>query len=72
METNEDKILINFKHFFTPANMMDDDLYVHLIQRDTCLYDIQDLSAEDIDTRLQMKKKRQRNGECKELDGMRS
>ena len=57
LETNEDKILIDSEHFFTLANMMDDDSYVHLIQRDTCLYDIQDLDPEDIETRLQMKKK---------------
>ena len=57
METNTDKIQINSEHFFTLANMMDDDSYVHLIQRDTCLYDIQDLEPEEIDTRLWMKRK---------------
>ena len=57
LETNEDKILIDSEHFFTLANMMDDDSYVHLIQRDTCLYDIQDLDPEAIDTRLRMKRK---------------
>ena len=40
LETNEDKILIDSEHFFTLANMMDGDSYVHLIQRDTCLYNI--------------------------------
>ena len=57
LEMNTDKILIDSEHFFTLANMMDDDSYVHLIQRDTCLYDIQDLDPEDIKTRLQMKNK---------------
>ena len=57
LETNEDKILIDSKHFFTLANMMDDNLYIHLIQHDTCLYDIQDLDPESIDTRLWMKRK---------------
>ena len=57
LETNEDQMLINSQHFFTLANMMDNDLYVHLIQRDTCLYDIPDLGPDDIDTRLRMKKK---------------
>ena len=57
METNEEKILLNSKHFFTLANMMDDNSYVHLIQRDTCLYDIQDLASDDIATRLRMKNK---------------
>ena len=57
LETNGDRILIDSGHFFTLANMMDDDLYVHLIQRDTCLYNIQDLDPEDIDMRLWMKRK---------------
>ena len=57
METNTDKILIDSEHFFTLANMMDDDSYVHLIQRDTCLYDIQDLEPEEIEMRLRMKNK---------------
>ena len=57
LETNTDKILMDSKHFFTLANMMDDDSYVHLIQRDTCLYDIQDLNPDEIETRLRMKKK---------------
>ena len=57
LEMNTDKILIDSEHFFTLANMMDDDSYVHLIQHDTCLYDIRDLESEVIDTRLRMKKK---------------
>ena len=57
MEMNTDKILIDSEHFFTLANMMDDDLYVHLIQRDTCLYNVQDLDPEDIEMRLRMKNK---------------
>ena len=57
LEMNTDKILLDSEHFFTLANMMDNNSYVHLIQRDTCLYDIQDLDPDDIDTRLRMKKK---------------
>ena len=57
LETNEDQILFDSQHFFTLANMMDDNSYVHLIQRDTCLFDIQDLSPEDITRRQRMKKK---------------
>ena len=57
LETNGDKILIDSEHFFTLANMMDDDSYVHLIQHDTCLYDIQDLEPEEIEKRQRMKKK---------------
>ena len=56
-ETLGDKILLNSEHFFTLANMIDDDSYVHLIQRDTCLYDIQDLEPEEIIERLRLKKK---------------
>ena len=57
LETNENKILIDSEHFFTLANMIDDNSYVHLIQRETCLYDIQDLEPEEIDRRQRMKKK---------------
>ena len=57
LEMNEDKILFDSQYFFTLANMMDEDSYVHLIQCETCLYDIQDLDPEDIDKRLRMKKK---------------
>ena len=63
LETNEDKILIDSEHFFTLANMMDDDSYVHLIQRDTCLYDIQDLGPDDIDTRLRISGEKTTNAE---------
>ena len=57
LETNEDQILLDSQHFFTLANMMDDDSYIHLIQRDTCLYDIQDLEPEEIEKRQRMKNK---------------
>ena len=57
LETFGDKILLDSEHLFTLANMMDDESYVHMIVRDTCVYDIQDLNPVDIDTRLQMKKK---------------
>ena len=57
MEMNTDKILIDSEHFFTLANMIDDESYIHLIQQDTCLYDIQDREPEEISSRLQMKKK---------------
>ena len=57
LETFGDKLLLDSEHFFTLANMIDDDSYVHLIQRDTCLYDIQDLEPEDIEERQRMKKK---------------
>ena len=44
-------------NFFTLPNTLDDESYIHIIQRDTCLYDIQDLDPEDIAERLRIKKK---------------
>ena len=44
-------------NFFTLPNTLDDKTYVHIIQRDTCLFDIQDLDPEDIAERLRIKKK---------------
>ena len=44
-------------NFFTLPNTLDDESYVHIIQRDTCLFDIQDLDPEDIAERLRIKKK---------------
>ena len=57
LKTFGDKILLDSEHFFTLANTLDDESYVHLIQRETCLYDIQDLDPEDIAKRQRMKKK---------------
>ena len=57
LETFRDKILLDSEHFFTLANQMDDESYVHMIVRDTCLYDIQDLEPEEIKKRQRMKKK---------------
>ena len=57
LETFGDKLLLDSEHFFTLANMIDDDSYVHLIQHETCLYDIQDLDPEDIAKGQRMKKK---------------
>ena len=44
-------------NFFMLPNTLDDKTYVHIIQHDTCLYDIQDLNPEDIAERLRIKKK---------------
>ena len=44
-------------NFFTLPNTLDDMMYVHIIQRDTCLFNIQDLDPEDIAERLWIKKK---------------
>ena len=34
--------------------MLDDASYIHMIQRDTCLYDISDLQPEDITERMRL------------------
>ena len=44
-------------NFFTLPNTLDNEMYVHIIQQDTCLWDIQDLNPEDIAERLKIKKK---------------
>ena len=41
----------------TLPNTLDDTTFIHIIQQDTCLYDIQDLDPEDIAERLRIKKK---------------
>ena len=50
-------VILDSEHFFTLSNILDNDSYVHLIQWDTCLYNIQDLDPEDIAERLRIKKK---------------
>ena len=47
----------NSNNFFTLPNTLDNETFVHIIQRDTCLFDIQDLDPEDIAERLRIKKK---------------
>ena len=44
-------------NFFTLPNTLDDESFVHVIQQDTCLFDIQDLDPEDIAERLRIKRK---------------
>ena len=56
-QLDEENVLLDTGNFFTIPNMLDDHTYVHIIQQDTCLYDIQDLDPEDITERLQIKKK---------------
>ena len=36
------------QYFFTLPNMMDDNLYIHLVQQDTLLYNLQDLDQEEL------------------------
>ena len=44
-------------NFFTLPNTLDNEMFIHIIQQDTCLFDIQDLDPEDIAERLRIKKK---------------
>ena len=56
-QLDEENLLLNTGNFFTLPNMLDDHTYIHIIQRDTCLYNIQDLEPEDITERMRIKKK---------------
>ena len=56
-QIEEENLLLDTGNFFTLPNMLDDHTFVHIIQRDTCLYDIQDLEPEDITERMRIKKK---------------
>ena len=56
-QLNDDNVLIDTGNFFTLPNMLDNHTFVHIIQRDTCLYDISDLEPEDITERMRIKKK---------------
>ena len=56
-QLDEENILLDTGNFFTLPNMLDNHMHVHIIQRDTCLYDIQDLKPEDIAERMRIKKK---------------
>ena len=56
-QLDEENVLIDTGNFFTLPNMLDDHTYIHIIQWDTCLYDISDLEPEDIAERLRIKKK---------------
>ena len=53
-------VLDTHHHFFTLSNMLDDHTFVHMVQQDTCLYDIQDLEPEEIADRMQIRKQQVR------------
>ena len=56
-QLDNESILIDTGNFFTLPNMLDNYTFVHMIQRDTCLYDISDLEPKDIAERMRIKKK---------------
>ena len=47
-------------YFFTLPNTLDDHTYVHLVQQDTCLYNLQDLEPEELTERKRIKKNQAR------------
>ena len=57
---NEMIILDTHHHFFTLPNSLDDHTFIHMVQWDTCLYNIQDLEPEEITERMRIKKKQAR------------
>ena len=56
-QLDKENFLLDMGNFFTLPNMLDDHTYDHIIQQDTCRYDIQDLKPEDIAERMRIKKK---------------
>ena len=56
-QLDEENVLIDTGNFFTLLNMLDDHTFIHIIQQDTCLYDISDLEPKDIAERMRIKKK---------------
>ena len=56
-QLDKENFLLDMGNFFTLPNMLDNHTYIDIIQRDTCLYDIQDLEPEDIAERMRIKKK---------------
>ena len=53
---NVEAILNTRYYFFSLPNSLDDDTYVHLIQCSTCLYDLQDLTPEELADHKRRKK----------------
>ena len=47
-------------YFFTLSNTLDDHTYVHQVQQDTCLYNLQDLEPEELTERKRIKKNQAR------------
>ena len=57
---NGTMVLDTHHHFFTLPNMLDDHTFIHMVQRDTCLYNIQDLEPEEITDWMQIRKQQVR------------
>ena len=50
------EILNTTHYFFTLPNTLDNHMYIYLVQRDTWLYDLQDLEPENLSERMRIKK----------------
>ena len=49
-------------YFFTLPNTMDDDSYIHLVQWNTCMFDLQDLGHEELGEGKQDEENENRSG----------
>ena len=54
-------------YFFSLPNTLDDNSYIHLIQQGTCLYDLQDLTPEELADHKRRKKNWVRNGKMERI-----
>ena len=60
-QIDDEMILLDtHHHFFTLTNSLDNHMFVHMVQRDTCLFDIQDLEPEELAERMWIRKKQVR------------
>ena len=64
---NEMIVLDTHHHFFTLPNMLDDHTFVHMVQQDTYLYNIQDIEPEEITERMWIKKKQARQRKMRRI-----
>ena len=54
-------------YFFTFPNTLDNHTYVHLVQQDTCLYDLKDLKLEELAERKRIKKNQARSQKMRRI-----
>ena len=60
--------IINTAHyFFTLPNTLDNHMYVHLVQQDTCPYNLQDLDPEELTERMRIKKNQARRRKMRKI-----
>ena len=60
-------ILDTLPYFFTLPNTQDDHTYLHWVQRDTYLHDLQDLKPEELTERMRIKKNQVRRREMQRI-----